>query len=105
MSGEMDLVDLDILPSPLHISLPVRLPVLRVEVFSCFSVDFILSFLYLAFYKSHFGAPCFVMTSLYSTVPLTYFCGHLLDINKIILSYLVLESLGFLEHLEYRVGV
>jgi hypothetical protein len=25
---------------------------------------------------------------LYSSVPLTYFCGHLLDINKIILSYL-----------------
>ena len=29
---------------------------------------------------------------LYSLVPLTYFCGHLLDINKIILSYLI-ESL------------
>jgi hypothetical protein len=36
-----------------------------------------------------FCTPALYPHLLYSSVPLTYFCGHSLDINKIILSYLI----------------
>jgi hypothetical protein len=41
----------------------------------------------------------FVSIHVYLIVPLTYFCGHLLDINKIILSYLPLTYPPPLYHL------
>jgi hypothetical protein len=71
MLGEMDLVDHDI-PAPISCSsvprsiLFAHLPLSATSharsrgffsCFSCFSIDFILYFLHLAFYRSHFGAP------------------------------------------------
>jgi len=46
---------------------------------------------------------CFVLHLCYTLVPLTYFCGPLLDINKMILSYLLWSSkvLLILEFLEF----
>jgi hypothetical protein len=44
--------------------------------------------LFSAFSRRCACTPTLYSYLLYSSVPLTYFCGHLLDINKIILSYL-----------------
>ncbi len=58
-------------------------------VYERFSIDSDFTALYLwfhAFDRSHFLCSRFVMTSLYSTVPLTYSCGHLWDIKKMIWS-------------------
>jgi hypothetical protein len=62
--------------------------------FGCHSLSYLtlLHFLHLSFYKRPFSYYCFVMTSLYSAVPLTYFCGHQLNINKIISSYLICKT-------------
>jgi hypothetical protein len=43
----------------------------------------------------------YVLALLYSAVPLTYFCGHLLDINKIILSNILIYSMKILYLLKF----
>ena len=45
-----------------------------------------------AFSRSYFCAPTLYSHWMHPLVPLTYFCGHSLDINKIILSYLIKRS-------------
>jgi hypothetical protein len=59
-------------------------------IYMCFEVVLLqVSFfmLFSTFSRSCTCTPILYSYLLYSSVPLTYFCGHLLDINKIILSY------------------